>query len=102
MMPELRPHRRGDSLNVLAREFYAVRARSEEICARLETEDHVVQPAPFVSPPKWHLAHTTWFFARFVLEQEGDVGLPEADLLFNSYYKSQGSHWRQDARGALA
>lgn len=54
------PHR-------LLTEFAQCRANTEAICARLEIEDHVVQPAAFVSPPKWHLAHTTWFFDCFLL-----------------------------------
>ena len=43
------------------------RAHSEEICAPLQTEDYVVQPIVDVSPPKWHLGHTTWFFEEFIL-----------------------------------
>ncbi|GAB3112952.1 ergothioneine biosynthesis protein EgtB [Pseudomaricurvus hydrocarbonicus] len=71
----------------------------------LEVEDTVVQPAAFVSPPKWHLAHTTWFFVNFLLQPHNvHCPWPSADypLLFNSYYKSQGNHWQQAQRGALS
>lgn len=95
-------------LPTLLDQYREVRAATESICAPLEIEDHVVQPAPFVSPPKWHLAHSTWFFDRFVLQHEllGGAGrgelIADCNLLFNSYYKSQGQHWLQGERGQLS
>lgn len=92
----------------LLSEYLQVRGQTESICAALEIEDHVVQPAPFVSPPKWHLAHSTWFFDRFILQHELLAGgrqhalIPDCNLLFNSYYKSQGQHWLQGNRGHLS
>jgi len=47
--------------------YKAVRKRTEDICEPLETEDYVVQPVADVSPPKWHIGHTTWFFETFIL-----------------------------------
>ncbi|MEM6377165.1 MAG: ergothioneine biosynthesis protein EgtB, partial [Bacteroidota bacterium] len=40
--------------------YQAIRQQSLRICAPLEVEDYVVQPIVDVSPPKWHLGHTTW------------------------------------------
>lgn len=83
----------------------AVRARTLQLCGPLETEDFVVQPRAEVSPPKWHLAHTSWFFEQFLLlpylpgYRVFDEGY---GLLFNSYYKSAGPHWLQGERGALS
>jgi len=54
-------------MSILER-YRAVRKYTEQLCGPLETEDYIPQPAAFVSPPKWHLAHTTWFFEAFVLE----------------------------------
>ncbi len=85
--------------------YQRIRARSIELCARLETEDYVIQPYPEVSPPKWHLAHTTWFFENFILKSYIDhyqVYNPYFDELFNSYYKSCGKHWVQAQRGILS
>jgi len=89
-----------------AREAYeTVRQRTESICAPLEVEDHVVQSIPDVSPPKWHLAHTTWFFERVVLnEHVGGYTPVDARYyyLFNSYYQSFGPRWAREARGTLS
>jgi len=90
----------------LAEVFAACREQSEDICRQLEVEDHVVQPAPFVSPPKWHLAHTTWFFDCFLLDSKhSSSSMKDAQsrgFLFNSYYKSIGEHWPQERRGHLS
>ena len=53
----------------LAHYFASVRERTELICQPLEREDYVIQPVVDVSPPKWHLAHTTWFFEKLILEK---------------------------------
>jgi len=42
--------------------YKEVRARTLEIVDPLEIEDYVVQTAEFMSPPRWHIGHTTWFF----------------------------------------
>lgn len=86
-------------------DYLSVRKETQDICKKIEIEDYVVQPVPEVSPPKWHLAHTTWFFEEVILskhfkkftkfnKQYGD--------LFNSYYKSAGKHWIQGERGHLS
>jgi ergothioneine biosynthesis protein EgtB len=95
-LPSECPHR-------LLSDFALCRANTEAICSRLEIEDHVVQPAPFVSPPKWHLAHTTWFFDCFLLDSRHAKTLdPGLSVLFNSYYKTLGEHWLQERRGQLS
>jgi hypothetical protein len=47
--------------------YLDVRQTTVDLCRPLATEDYVVQPGAYVSPPKWHLGHTTWFFETFVL-----------------------------------
>ena len=68
----------------------------------LGVEDLVVQSMPDASPAKWHLAHSTWFFERFVLLP---LGVPpmraEYDYLFNSYYEAVGARHPRGARGLL-
>lgn len=90
---------------VIAEWYGRVRARSLEICAPLAPEDTVVQSMPDASPAKWHLAHTTWFFERFVLGRDGikETPLhPEWHFLFNSYYQSAGPMHRRAERGLLS
>ncbi|WAC14494.1 ergothioneine biosynthesis protein EgtB [Dyadobacter pollutisoli] len=85
------------------REAYnSVRKYSEHICAPLETEDYVPQPVPFVSPPKWHLAHSTWFFETFILKnliENYQVFDPDFNYLFNSYYNNVGERTLRTDRG---
>jgi len=67
-------------------------------------EDSVVQSMPEVSPSKWHLAHTTWFFEQFVLAREPGYRPVHADwmVLFNSYYHSAGPMFTRARRGLLS
>lgn len=89
----------------LAERYKDVRARTEEICAPLKTEDYVVQPVADVSPPKWHLGHSTWFFETFVLKpnllpyKEFD---PNYNYIFNSYYEAIGKRVVRADRGNLS
>ncbi|WP_299434209.1 ergothioneine biosynthesis protein EgtB [uncultured Aquimarina sp.] len=81
------------------------RAHSEEICAPLQTEDYVVQPIVDVSPPKWHLGHTTWFFEEFILTKfKIDYKRFHDDFayVFNSYYESIGKRVIRTNRGNLS
>ncbi|HRP87787.1 MAG TPA: DinB family protein, partial [Gammaproteobacteria bacterium] len=71
----------------------AVRARTVALAAPLSAEDACVQSMPDASPAKWHLAHTTWFFERFVLavrEPGYRVFHERFEYLFNSYYFTVG------------
>ncbi len=82
--------------------FHNVRKHSEHICAPLETEDYVPQPVAFVSPPKWHLAHSTWFFETFILKPQAPgyrVYDPDFNYLFNSYYNNVGERTLRTDRG---
>ncbi|TXB63128.1 ergothioneine biosynthesis protein EgtB [Phaeodactylibacter luteus] len=84
--------------------YQAIRQQSLNLCAPLQTEDYVAQPVPFVSPPKWHLGHTTWFFENFILaaHYQGYQCFNEAlNYCFNSYYQSQGPRILRDKRGNL-
>lgn len=92
------------SVQILER-FREIRRRSEEICAPLEIEDYVVQPVVDVSPPKWHLGHSTWFFETFILQphKEGyEVFDPQYNFVFNSYYETIGARVIRTDRGNLS
>lgn len=84
--------------------FSQIRAQTEKICSPLEPEDTVVQPMVDVSPPKWHMAHTTWFFEQFVLGtylKNYQVYHPNYAFLFNSYYNSVGNRVQRAERSTL-
>ncbi|MBV8389833.1 MAG: ergothioneine biosynthesis protein EgtB [Mucilaginibacter sp.] len=89
----------------LSDRYKAVRKRTEQICAPLQTEDYVVQPIADVSPPKWHLGHTSWFFETFILKpyfmgyQDFD---PQYNFVFNSYYETVGTRVIRTDRGNLS
>ena len=80
-----------------------VRATTQQLTRDLRPEDTVVQTMPDVSPTKWHLAHVTWFFERFVLEPCGVPRLnDEYHYLFNSYYNSVGDMHPRPRRGEIS
>ena len=90
----------------LADAFRRVRALSERLCEPLQIEDHVLQTAVEASPPKWHLAHVSWFFETFLLRPflpGYRVFHPRFEYLFNSYYEQTGAgYWPRPERGLLS
>ena len=89
----------------LIERYFAVRKYSEFICEPLVIEDYVVQPFPDASPPKWHLAHTTWFFEMFILSpylKNYQRFHPRYSFLFNSYYEGVGERVLRADRGNLS
>ncbi len=89
----------------LTAQYFKTREYTEALCAPLATEDYVVQPVVDVSPPKWHLGHTTWFFEEFILKpQKTDYQVFDKDFafVFNSYYESVGARVVRTDRGNLS
>ena len=89
----------------LLKKYKAVRKHSEEICKPLQTEDYVVQPIVDVSPPKWHIGHTTWFFETFVVKPNLNDYVefdPQYGYVFNSYYETAGARVIRTDRGNLS
>jgi ergothioneine biosynthesis protein EgtB len=85
--------------------FEAVRHETEALSANLTAEDQSIQSMPDVSPTKWHLGHTTWFFETFVLTRFGGdyrVFDPAFRYLFNSYYEAVGPRHPRPQRGLLS
>lgn len=93
------------SLADLANSYTNVRTHSVKICEPLEIEDYVVQPVGDVSPPKWHLGHTTWFFETFILIPHFPgytVFDKQYNFVFNSYYETVGNRVIRTDRGNLS
>jgi ergothioneine biosynthesis protein EgtB len=78
-----------------------VRARTMQIVAPLETEDYVVQTAEFMSPPRWHIGHTSWFFETVLQSYRPGYKTYSEDYLFyfNSYYEGFGARIERPKRG---
>ena len=85
--------------------FEKIRRNTEALTANLTPEDQSIQSMPDVSPTKWHLAHTTWFFETFILtrlDAEYRVFDPAFAYLFNSYYEAAGPRHPRPERGLLS
>ncbi len=85
--------------------YSSIRHRTEELCQPLHVDDYQVQSTPETSPPKWHLAHTSWFFETFVLEPFRPGYRPFGagfEVLFNSYYQSVGPAHPRFQRGVIS
>jgi ergothioneine biosynthesis protein EgtB len=88
----------------LLERYRRTRARSEELIAGLSDADATAQSMPDASPVKWHLAHTTWFFETFVLQEHVPGYIPfdsRYPYLFNSYYEAKGPRILRGSRGLL-
>ena len=89
----------------LTQNFQTTREDSLTVCKTLELEDYGLQAAVFASPPKWHLAHTSWFFETFILKPFAggyEPFHPMYEVLFNSYYNSVGRQFPRAERGLLS
>jgi ergothioneine biosynthesis protein EgtB len=91
--------------NDLMQSYESARGYTEQLCAPLETEDYIPQPTVDVSPAKWNIAHTTWFFEEMILKKfvpNYEVFDENFGFLFNSYYNSIGTRTKRDNRGDLS
>lgn len=90
---------------LLLERFTRTRSDSLDLIAPLNPEDVVVQSMDDVSPTKWHLAHTSWFFETFVLAERcghRPIGEPGYEMIFNSYYNGIGPQFHRPRRGLLS
>lgn len=88
----------------LIHQFEKTRAHSVALCAPLAPEDYNAQPVAFASPPKWHLAHITWFFEEMILRKYDEnyvIFNKDFSYLFNSYYQTVGERAARSLRGAM-
>jgi ergothioneine biosynthesis protein EgtB len=91
--------------DTLIAEFDRVRRTTETLCEPLAIDDYQLQSIVQTSPPKWHIAHVTWFFEAFVLPHfmPGYKPFhPRFDFLFNSYYYTHGEMSPRPKRGLLS
>ena len=94
-----------DKLSSLKLDYLLVRQASNKLIENLSAEDCSLQADAFVSPAKWHLAHTTWFFETFILLNSvpGYQAFNSAfQVLFNSYYNGIGEQFSRPKRHLLS
>ena len=88
----------------LITDFLKTRLHTADLCAPLQLEDYIPQPTDFASPPKWHLAHSTWFFEEMILKKfdpNYQIFNPDFSFLFNSYYQTIGKRAVRNQRGTI-
>lgn len=86
-------------------QYHKIRHESELLCEPLENDDYQLQSILLTNPPKWHLAHVSWFFDVFLLEpylEEYHPFNPTFRYLFNSYYEQIGDVLPRNQRGLLS
>lgn len=89
----------------ITEQYKKIRKQTVDFCSHLQPEDYAIQVVKFASPPKWHLAHTTWFFETFILVPNVKDYLvfdPNFNFLFNSYYNNVGDRVLQSNRGNMS
>jgi ergothioneine biosynthesis protein EgtB len=94
-----------ESRDALLDVFLLNRQQTEMICEPLGKEDFLLSVTEDTSPPKWHLAHTSWFFENFILQKFKPGYEPhqqEFNFLFNSYYKKMGSYLPKHKRQVIS
>lgn len=100
MASTIRDFSRQDTVS-LAELYQQVRSRTMQIVAPLEIEDYVIQTADFMSPPRWHIGHTSWFFETVLQAHKPGYSVYSEDFLFyfNSYYEGFGERIERPKRG---
>ena len=85
----------------LTKLFRSVRAQTIKIVEPLEIEDYVIQTAEYMSPPRWHVGHTSWFFETLLQTYQPGYKVYSEDYLyyFNSYYEGFGARIERGRRG---
>ena len=85
-------------------QFRKVRRMTIELCEPLEIEDYVVQTESFMSPPRWHLGHVTWFYDQLLKKYFKDYKPYKQDFSFylNSYYQAFGKPFNKSRRGTIS
>jgi ergothioneine biosynthesis protein EgtB len=88
-------------VNLLTDLYRQVRQRTMQIVAPLELEDYVIQTAEFMSPPRWHIGHTSWFFETLLQHFKPGYQVYSQQFLFyfNSYYEGFGARIERPKRG---
>jgi len=104
ILNELKSVKNSESIQKLSDEFKKVRSQTIEIVTPLEIEDYVVQTEAFMSPPRWHIGHLSWFYDQLLRKYyPGYKPYKENyDFYFNSYYLTFGQLFNKSKRGTIS
>ena len=94
-----------DKVHDLLLSIKLLRNQTNKLVEKLEIDDQVIQTANYVSPIKWHLGHTSWFFEKFVLSKyckNYKLFSKDYDFIFNSYYETISHFNLREKRGNLS
>ncbi|WP_320416579.1 DinB family protein [Candidatus Nitrosotenuis chungbukensis] len=88
----------------LVDEFREMRKHTLDLVETLEYDDFVVQTAPYVSPPKWHLGHVSWLFEMLLKQADEKYEYYSEEFLryLNSYYNRFGEQMDKASRGTVS
>lgn len=88
----------------LVDEFREMRKHTLDLVETLEYDDFVVQTAPYVSPPKWHLGHVSWLFEVLLKQTDEKYEYYSEEFLryLNSYYNRFGEQIDKASRGTVS
>ena len=98
-------HKNLSKADLLIKRFQETKKRTKILVNGLSPEDMNIQSEDFVSPTKWHLAHTCWFFEQIILKKfkrNYSSYDKDFDYLFNSYYNSIGKQHQRNKRGLIS
>ena len=90
--------------NELLQQFKETRNRTLELVKNLEKDDFVVQTAPYMSPPKWHIGHVSWIYEAIISKIDKNYKFHSKELseYLNSYYQQFGLPHDKGLRGIIS
>jgi ergothioneine biosynthesis protein EgtB len=85
-------------------QFKKIRTQTLDLVQTLEKDDFVVQTAVFMSPPKWHLGHVSWFYEVIMNKINPNYTFysQEFSKVLNSYYQAFGEPHEKAKRGVIS
>jgi len=88
----------------LLQQFKETRNRTLELVKNLEKDDFVVQTAPYMSPPKWHIGHVSWIYEAIISKIDKNYKFHSKELseYLNSYYQQFGLPHDKGLRGIIS
>ena len=90
--------------NELLQQFKETMNRTLELVKNLEKDEFVVQTAPYMSPPKWHIGNVSWIYEAIISKIDKNYKFHSKELseYLNSYYQQFGLPHDKGLRGIIS